>query len=230
MNIKVTCDKCGHDNELGRVFCTGCGQKLNLIHKTSVHELKVSLWKIMLHAAIKAFFVIVIIIILTGLVLAFWPLAMAGRMGDPRGQQRLAQKIHSANAVLPGQQKAIVFSESEINWYLEKAKNRGDLQLIAVQLTRQHFIVRATSGISLPFTLPGGKNNIIPYSLALGGEFTNGNWAITSRAMGHLPLFGVLRAIAEKPVKKFVEQNNPFISTISKVEFEEGKLQATFQK
>ena len=232
--MKITCNHCNAQNELGRVFCTSCGKKLDLTQRTSAQEFKGSeapripsaIWKIL---------VLVIVILIVGAVaLAFWCTPAIGEFGEGSNARRVTTKWQNTKVSLrPGMSVGVPISEREINVYL--AQQVQNLQLTSLTLVFQpgRFEARAGSAITLPFTVPGLATNQIALSYNVSGGFNGGKAVITGVKLGHLPLPGPFQNKAtDKILPAFEEftKDQAMMDAITEVNLSTGTVEIVFQK
>lgn len=232
--MKISCNHCGAQNDLGRVFCTSCGKKLDLSQRTSAQEFKGSeapavppvIWKIL---------VLVVVLFVVGVVaLAFWCTPPIGEVGDLPGARRVVTKWQNAKVSLrPGKSVGVPLSEREINVYLAQQAQKLQLASLAVVLQPGRFETRVGAAITLPFTVPGFSTNQIPLSYNLSGGFNGGKVAITGVKLGHLPLPGSFQSKAtEKILPALAEftKDQDMIDAITEVNLSTGTVEIVFQK
>jgi len=147
----VKCSKCGHMNELGRVFCASCGHRLDL-SKVNTHVLAKAARPPRSGIGRLVRF-IVFVFLLASVSLLLWPVSPAGEVGVPKDAKRLEQKLRGlASAQKSGLYVFEIVSESEINAYLEeilKENTEGThskgmrlgINEINFQLTPDYFVV-----------------------------------------------------------------------------------------
>jgi hypothetical protein len=230
--MKITCTKCGHQNELGRVFCTGCGKKLDLVRNTSAEELKPNAVAEIAKWVAKIAIGILLLALILGGGLAFWGSPVSTQVGENRGSQRVEQK---AKALWGGERGVLlqaVFTERDLNTWLDANKGRGGYDLINLRLLDGRFVIKGHGFIALPFTVPGLSAEGIPYSMGMSGRLVKGRLQVTSRVMGHLPLFGPLKGIVDRRLRAvFGDWLAPErLGAIQDVTVTDGQIQVTVQK
>jgi len=230
--MKITCNKCGYQNELGRVFCTGCGKKLDLTQNTSSEELKPNPVAEFGKLAGKIIGIGVLVVLVVGLGLAFWPAAAETQVGENRGIQRVEQKAKALRGGAAGVALQASFSERDLNTWLDANKARGGYDVVAIRLLDGRFLIKGRGSIGLPFTVPGLSSAGIPYSMGLSGRFDGGRLRITRRVMGHLPLFGPLTGIIDNRLRAVLGDlvDADLIGAVQEVVLTDGQAQVTVQK
>jgi hypothetical protein len=230
--MKITCTKCGHQNELGRVFCTGCGKKLDLTQKTSVEELKPNAVLGFVKWGAKIAMIVVLAAVILGVSLAFWSVPASTQVGENRGIQRVEQKAKALGGGASGVSLQASFPERDLNTWLDANKALGGYDLLAIRLLDDRFVIKGRGLIRLPFTVPGLNSDGIPYSMGMSGRFVKGRLQVTSRVMGHLPLFGSLKGIVDSRLNAVLGSlvDERLWSTIQEVLLTDGQVQVTVQK
>ncbi len=187
---RVTCQRCGYENELSRLFCLRCGGRLDLRRVTAkeVAPPRRSSW-----GPGKLFRLVSVLAALGVLFLILWPVEPRGSRGIRADAAQLANKIKDLdNATDRGKAMSVLVSEAEANAYVADAVERSlrdlppssyRLQLREVNLTftPSRFIVLIAAHwgpLRLTYELKGtlSKDREI--------EVIGTRW-------GHLPLFGV---------------------------------------
>jgi hypothetical protein len=230
--VKITCTKCGHQNELGRVFCTGCGKKLDLTHNTSMEEIKPNVFLMWLKFSSKIALWVVLGAGILGVALAFWPAPASTQLGENRGGTRVEQKAKALRGGTPGVALQASFTERDLNTWLDTNKGRGGYSIVAIRLLEGRFIIKGQGFINLPFTVPGLPAQGIPYSMGMSGRFIGGRLQVSSRVMGHLPLFGPLTGIVDRRLRAVLGDlvDAELIVAVREVLLTEGQVQVTVQK
>lgn len=230
--MKITCTKCGHQNELGRVFCTGCGKKLDLMQKTSVEELKPSVGAVIGRWVWRIGLILGLGVVILGLGLAFWAVPVSTQLGEARAVQRVDQKARALREGAPGAALQATFNQRDLNTWLDANKERGGFSVMDLRLLDGRFVLKARGHFALPFLVPGLGPEGIPYSMAVSGRFIQGRLQINSRAIGHLPLFGGLKGIVDRRLCAVVNDLTPpeSLASIQDVRVTAEQIQVTVQK
>lgn len=117
----ITCSQCGGTNDLGRVFCTTCGAKLEL---TALSNEEVPI-RGQGGSGGKIAAAVVVMILVSALVLAglcFVPVSDAiGEQGSPSSVHNVAGPLRALSGLRSGQSLGRSFPESDINGYLALA-------------------------------------------------------------------------------------------------------------
>jgi hypothetical protein len=139
----VICKKCGVDNPLGRVFCGGCGTRLELDRINMGTELKQHRpnW-FRVHGVGLAVGLVVALLAVASL--AFWP--QSERIGEKPaagGSSRMSGPLRAMAGLRPGQSIGRAFTEADINslFSTERAKEMG-IESLSVEIYDGFFNVR----------------------------------------------------------------------------------------
>lgn len=115
MSQVIECPKCHQGNELGRMFCTRCGVKLDMTQMTKRGPGEFDAAKFTRSALQIGVFALVLLLVL----LLIWPATPAGKRGD---EQELAallgQRAALKQALQRGQEVKLEVSETALNAYL----------------------------------------------------------------------------------------------------------------
>jgi hypothetical protein len=121
----VTCNRCGVENPLGRVFCGGCGGKLDLsqMGRDTVAE-KVKINWFLLHW--RKFLVGIVVLLLALVALAFWPQTrpIIKKEVTVLGGQRVVGALRVLENLRPGRTLGRDFTEEDINGFFEFVKSK----------------------------------------------------------------------------------------------------------
>ena len=190
MAIKIECSNCGFQNDLGRIFCSQCGQKLDL-RDTSMESLKerrefdfgkLFQWLLSL---------VVLIGIATILSLAFWPATTVPVYMDAAGSKQVPVKIAAILRAL-SYNRAITldFDEGELNGFLAERAKLNKLKAFTIDLKPGSFDLCAALTWT-PVTNVAFLAKIqIPVTISLKGGFQGGVFLPENGRIGHLPLPG----------------------------------------
>ncbi len=144
----VICTACDTQNEIGRVFCENCGEKLDLTNMTSenVSALNEVPWfKQMKY--LRYFAIIPVVLILIPIWMRLSPVtAPIGKMGTPVGRMQVIHALEQLEQVAAGELKevSLELSEADINAFFRigKAREMGYYS-IRVDILRGAVRVRA---------------------------------------------------------------------------------------
>ncbi|MBM4142003.1 MAG: zinc ribbon domain-containing protein [Lentisphaerae bacterium] len=129
----LKCAKCGTENEVGRVFCAGCGAKLETSGIRS-EDLARMQRKNPLAGHGKKFLIIPVFLVLLLVVLAFNPRPpYIGERGTQLGARRVEAQLKGFAALTEGRSMATTFAEGDVNAYIE-AKKIGAIRADALSM------------------------------------------------------------------------------------------------
>ena len=190
MAIKIQCTTCGFQNDLGRVFCAQCGQKLDL-RDTSMEDLEerrefdFGKW-------LRWVLSILVLTVLSGVVgLALWPASPVPVYTEVVGARQVPVKLGAILKAL-SYNKAITLDleEGELNGFLaERAKVRH-LKAFTIDLKPGAFDLYASFNWRPVTNLAFLAKMSIPLTLSLTGGFQGGVFIPEKGKIGHLPLPG----------------------------------------
>jgi hypothetical protein len=115
MTTRVPCVKCGHENDVNRVFCTECGAKLDF------SQVRITVKKRTEgpSPALRGLRSLVSLAVLAVAGIALWPARPAGARGTSADAAGFKSKLAELSlAVSAGQGAVQVVSEAEVNAYL----------------------------------------------------------------------------------------------------------------
>lgn len=202
MAIKIECVQCGFRNDLGRVFCTNCGVKLDLkrTSQADLEERREIPWGRIIGKLVGG---VLAVAVLGVLALAFWPMDIPVVQKDAAGGQQVVLKTRAVKKALMARQKATVdFSEAELNGFTAGRAEARKLKALVVDIqpgaieVSAHFSWRP--GVVTNMTWLARKNVAVPVSLAIKAGFADGQMAVTGGRLGHLPLVGPLTGIPKR--------------------------------
>lgn len=201
----LTCAECGSNNLLGKLFCCGCGAKLNISHDL------VSAKNISAHSDNRTglgicvrFFILFVLVGMVIIGACIVPsLEPIGEKGSPWSKKKL-QKLQSTLQMFcdvpKGQAMGRSFKESDINKYLEQeAVLRMGAIGCSVDVRKGNLDVRMVRKIQ-HFELGSFSYDLILSFDAIYEE-EDGLFKIRSGRIGQLPLFGISAKIPSKWIK-----------------------------
>ncbi len=153
MSSVIVCPQCHQGNELGRIFCSRCGTKLDMTRMTRGNLGRSFDLPVFLRGAMR---VVVCLVLLVLLLLLVWPTGLAGqRSGADEVTALLGQRQALAHAVQDKQAIKLEVSESALNAYLaatlksahsnEEAVSAWMLRLDELQVALRPEVVTVTA-------------------------------------------------------------------------------------
>lgn len=190
MAIRIECSKCGFQNELGRVFCSSCGQKLNL-QDTSMTDLNARR-EVDYGKWIRVLLMGVLILSVGGLAGAIlWPVKAPPVFFEAAGSVQIPIKAKAARTALSyNREIKIDLTEAELNGFLtERAKSRKAGKLVIDLKTGQFDLYAGFDWV--PTTNIAWLAKVkIPVTMDMRAGFQAGVLMIERARIGHLPLPG----------------------------------------
>lgn len=232
----LTCPKCNTDNELGRVFCSSCGGKLDLtrMKREDVAEAQ----KPSLIRRLLPWVVIVAVVLVFAIAgLALWPVTGSiGKEGDRKGGAYMARQLNVLNTLKENRSLKVSFTEENINGYLTFFKaEKLKVNSVSMSITNGCFSVRAvrTLGAWKVFKYKDKSFNLTPtISIDLTCAVAGGKLSVSSASMGHLPLLGPARSPAVNAFQSAfaAEKDWACFKDASEIEAANGKLSFVIKK
>ena len=226
----VICNKCGEDNPMGRVFCLGCGTKLDL--KDISHEDLFKVTKLTFrekHGATVA--KVLVVALLSPLGLAFWPMqSPISDEADGGAASTLERSLRKArSSVDRGGMVQLAAGGPVLNGLANKRSSQISAQSLSFGVSNSVMSVRA---IYRP-TWKLGDYKVSPiYSCDV--DYTADGKAIRAKTgrMGHLPLIGPAALIAAIPVGKIFSAQDewPVTEHLDTISIKERTLRVTLKK
>ncbi|MFC1496967.1 zinc ribbon domain-containing protein [Verrucomicrobiota bacterium] len=228
----ILCDKCGAENELGRVFCTGCGSKLDLTNLSS-EAVSESLRENWFLKHWKKFLYGVLVLLALVVALVFWPkVKPIGRKGTHYNKRRLERQLRSFVAVGSKKSMSETLKEEDINGYFEYSKaEKIKADYVGFRVHDRFFAVRVVRPLwswKISSLVIEPKISYDLFCVPVQG----GRVAVRKAWIGHLRLMGPWKNVAVKSVCNMVANEKewkPFRS-VTKLSASKGKLSVTIKK
>ena len=224
----LLCEKCGVDNPLGRVFCIGCGGKLDLENMTS-DQVAESQKQSFIAMHWPKFVALLVIILLGTLGMALWPqAAVVGKPGKPNDARRVSSTLRTL-ATASRSEKSL--DEKDVNGYFEfRAKKELKGTSISVDVQKGWCSVRVIKSF--------GKLDLkvikIPMSLSYDLKCipVGGVLHVGGASIGHVGVIGPLKTMAIRQVFGTVSALKDWKSmkNITKIEMDDDKIVVTVKK
>lgn len=190
MAIHIQCSNCGYQNDLGRVFCSSCGQKLNL-QDTSMMDLN-DRREVDYGKWIRGVLAGVLILGIGGLAgTILWPVKPPPVFFEVTGAVQIPIKAKAARTALSyNREIKIDLTEGELNGFLaERAKSRKAGKLV-IDLKTGMFDLYAGFDWVPTTNIAWLAKVKIPVSMDMRAGFQAGVLMIERGRIGHLPLPG----------------------------------------
>lgn len=226
-----SCEKCGADNPLGRVFCGACGSKLDLRHMTSdeVTRKYRPNWFVLHWRHIVGTLVAVIVIMIG---LGMWPQGQSlGTKGTLHGGGRVEDGLGALARLKKGQSLGIEFKEGDINGYFH-FKKAEKMQIASLS-------VAVSSGVcTVRVIKPFGRWDVRKVSFVPRVSYdivcvpVQGGLKVAKVTVGHLPAFGPVRASVLRKVHGMLARQKEWsvLKQFDRVEMQPGVIAVRARK
>jgi hypothetical protein len=216
MAIHIECSSCGHQNELGRVFCASCGLKLDL-NATSMSELQ-DKREIDYGKWIRFTVVGLSVLVLGGITGALlWPVNTPVVLHEDAGAVQIPIKARAARTTLSyNREIKFELTEGELNGFMTERARSRKIGKLAIDLKTGTFVLYAGFNWTPATNVTWLAKVKIPISMEMRGTFQGGVMGVEWARIGHCPLPGSVKNIV-------VEY---FASTFSDVISEKGVVSA----
>ncbi len=230
--MKINCQACGHDNELGRIFCGSCGKKLDMSQmsreRVSRERSAVSVGKI-----VKRLVLLLLVAVAVAAGLALWaraPFQETRAAGARTGAYRVRGPLAGVkNALDIGAETSVTFEAGDVNDYLTIYFGAG-VKSISAEVNPGLMIIRVVE--DLEWTVFDYDIGPLPYSYEIRCVPHEDGFRTTGAAIGRLPLPGPLAA----PVYRLMAAvfadataEKELLQKLSAVEFEANLIKAAFR-
>lgn len=231
MAIKIECQICGAENDLGRMFCVQCGKKIEF-SKTSLDELAERNRTDWAPVIRRIFAAIVFLVIVGFAALAFWPQSPATRQADPAGVQQIPIKTRvMQNALRSRKQVKVTFDEAELNGFLDARAKLRNVRQLSIDLKPGVFTMAVWNDWIPAAEVPGLSNLVIPVSCEWTAAFDKGALVVKEGRFGHLPLPTPLAAYAASQFGGWFDDvlsQTGIVKSLKSVEIDDTKAALVF--
>lgn len=150
----MNCPRCGHANELGRVFCSKCGVRLDL---SRINARVLARGATKPHEGLFRMLRVLLLLFLAAVIgLMLWPAELVGEPGSVRDARRLENKIQGLiRAQDSGLYVFEIVSEREVNAYLadvlknNESLSRSEGMRLGIEAIRVQFLPDAMTVVIL---------------------------------------------------------------------------------
>ena len=186
MNIR--CEKCGQENDLGRIFCTQCGARLDLT-RTSIADIDEGRQADRTRVARKIVGYVLVFAVIGLAGLAAWPgEPLAG--GSAEGAQVVDSKIDALmEAANAAQAASLEFTGQELNAYLAARAKRQKVESVTLALRSGYVVLRVQDRLG-PWTIASVPLGPLRYSYDVTCYPQGNALNIRGVRLGHLPVAG----------------------------------------
>lgn len=193
MAITVHCALCGRENELGRMFCVGCGQRLQFnapdAMSFSRQPRPFRLGRLFRSVLLILFLLAVVL----GLLVVFPPAPLGG-VTDGTGGQAAEERLQAVRSSISvgGVGAEVEITEAALNGWLSNCLARVQDERITVRMTSGELILEGASRFHLDGTAGRYFKTSLPLTLRLGAHLQAGSLSMDRVSVGLLPLPGPL--------------------------------------
>jgi len=187
----IECPQCHQGNELGRIFCTRCGTKLDMTRLTHGHMGRsFDLPGFLRNTLRVGIFLVMLVVVL----LLIWPTPPAGKRGqEAEVAALLGQRQVLVRAVQTRQEVKLEASELALNAYLDatlKAAQRHEEAVSAWMMRLDEVNVALQPGVMTVSTRAHWGPLAITWEVSGLPQVAEGHFALTVKSgrMGHLGL------------------------------------------
>ena len=231
--MKITCQKCRFKNDLGRVFCTSCGTRLDF-SETAVEDMRSASHDGLVWGRLVGKVVGVVILTAALLLggLAAWPLAKpVGAPARPGGLARVRERQQALREALAvGDEAAVSVVEADLNGYLAARAKKAGLTSLSVQLTAGRFLLRSVQSLG-PWQIGPLNVGPVPVSYDISGAPVKGALNVKRVAIGHLPLMAPFSArVTDRIATLFADEAHQYSRKITDIRVFGGKVEITAKK
>lgn len=188
----LKCPNCGEDNAFGRVFCMGCGNKLDLsnINEAEIEEMGKE-GRLLSYWPLAVLGLVVLLVVFIGL--ALWP--AEEKLGDQEGRSSdsslVKNQLSLLSRVSKGREIKVTFSDGQLNKYLATyTARRLGTDNLSVDIEKDRIEVRRALqfGPYGPESFRKTINLVADVKYAAKGDML----IVKGGSIGHLPMPGPL--------------------------------------
>ena len=233
--MKTVCRECDHPNDLGRLFCTECGAKLDMNAVNEDIEAKQEATKRLMGLKLL---LIPIVGVLIGLV------GLCGWSGKPFVSENSSEGRKSTIDTLVWALSQITrrpagstitsprpFRECDANDWLGHMAMQKPVNSMSVKIETGKVTFRVVDSVG-PFSLMSGKLNIraLNFSYDVVAKPTDGKINVSMGRFGHCPLVGPLKRIVQAQAAKLLKDRaleKSIISYATNIDVEDDEISVT---
>jgi hypothetical protein len=188
MAVKIECQICGFKNDLGRIFCTQCGKRLELTH-TSLGELssrRTFDWGPLIRRLLMALLLLAVGSVIAA---ALWPKTLPPIPVDPAGVKQIPIKSRAWQSALRARREIMLtYTEPEVNGFLDARARARKLKRLSIDFKPGSLTLAAWHDWTPVRQVTVLTNVTLPVSCELSGRFDGGTLVLQGGRVGHLPL------------------------------------------
>lgn len=233
--MKTTCRECDHPNDLGRLFCTECGAKLDMNAVNEDIEAKQESAKRL--RGLKLLLIPIVGAIIGVLGLCAWANKPFVSENSQEGRKGTVDAIVWALSQITRRPAGTAvesprpFRECDINDWLGHMAMQKPVSSISAKVETGKVTLRVVDSVG-PFSLMSGKIKLRPisFSYELIAKPQGGDMNITMGRFGHFPLVGPLKRIVEAQVAKLLKDRKmekTIIAYATEISVEDDEISVT---
>lgn len=229
MGLTIPCDKCKHENELGRVFCARCGIRLDSSRITANALMQNARPKSLARIG-KALGVMVLLAVVSLVVLVFWPPPIEADRGTKSNGRALQKQLMAfQEGLATANRLGTTFPEKAINGYFVTLNEKSGVEVLAdLNANSFHCVAVRTFG---PLVAGNFKTPTLSLAYSVRGEAKENRLVVTSAALGHIPLPGPLKTMAVTEITKHVlsgEKYEDLFKHVAELVIRNGAVEVAF--
>ncbi len=187
--MKITCSSCGHENDLGRVFCVECGARLDFSN-TAVHQINDRQRESSRIRPSRIVIPAIVVLVLALAILAGWSTPPIGAPAAEGGSQRVEQSLAALRSgLVSANTLGASFSEPEINKWLEVRCRRLKLPAASIDLSAGRVMIHLVLSAG-PYRIGSVTVGPFPYTVRISATPDAGRLRPRGVTVGHLPCPG----------------------------------------
>ncbi len=233
----ITCDKCGHQNPLGHVFCMRCRGRLDLKTHLDTKMLKGASPRRV--GARQVMLIAVVFLIVLPVSLMLWPDSIKPGVGGSDDFRSACRKINLLDSVAGAPSQAL--TQGEVNIYMEAVVARARklnssglvasrIRLMRVLIEQDRLLVQVARTLG-PFMLGPLNLGSIESTYELAGVPEAGlegfRFMVSSCKRGRLPMPGAFSGFIVADMEAFfagLEKERAFLDRLGAIDLEDGEV------
>ena len=225
--MKIACNHCGEPNELGRIFCTSCGKRMEL----SSPMIEDALEKRRIQLNVRMFWPPVLFVVAALAVLAIWPRPPIAPETKGEESGTFQAKVDGlVAAVKAGGSAQAEFVNAELNGYLRSVAKQQKLASAGALIQPGSVTIRVIDQLG---PLQVGNRAFGPMRVSFDLVARGAPPCVSSVRVGHLPLPGPFKELVVKQLgPKLLSglRDKGILAHIRDMKADDGKVTVTVQK
>lgn len=229
--MQTICQKCGHGNGLGHLFCVKCGAKLELTHvDEDIEDDQITRSRL---SVIKLLLLVILVSVLVVIGLCAWPQQAfdADKIGEglPGRIENTMIALHMVATRPSGTITPPAFRQVDINAWFSTAVYGTHVKAISLQCKRDKAVFRVVYTLG-PYRIWEIDIPQVAYSMDVVGMAEKGDLKFSSARIGHMPLPGGTGKFIGKHVMKSLksmDREKKIFDNMSEIKIEDGQITFT---